>query len=165
MKNKPLHLFYGYLASLTVAVCFSLMLNTAYCAEEIPKQVKRLEDMSAAEFKEILKKSHAESAARLGGNLSLSESGLATGKTSSLSEKRAYETSAQSRIDMLSHKIRSLENHYYDNWGYAQKDAAKLREIQMKARDHLMKIRMDDTESWRTHKSALESLLRQTTDY
>jgi len=134
-------------------------------AEEPQNKAKKLEEMSAEEFKAVLKKSHAESASRLGGSGTLTETDDASKKAASLSEKRAYETSAQSRIDMLSHKIRSLDNHYYDNWGYAQKDAAKLREIQYKARDYLMKIRLDNTESWKVHKNALEGLLRQTSDY
>ncbi len=134
-------------------------------AEELPKKAKKLEEMSPAEFREALKKSHEEISSRLGGSGTLAESGTSTEKISSLSEKRAYETSAQSRIDMLSHKIRSLENHYYDNWGYAQKDAAKLRDIQSKARDHLNKIRADNTDSWKVNKQALENLLRQTSDY
>ncbi|HCM42689.1 MAG TPA: hypothetical protein DIS66_05200 [Candidatus Omnitrophica bacterium] len=133
--------------------------------ENTPKKAKKLEEMSAEEFRAVLKQSHAESASRLGGSGALSETDDSSKKSSSLSEKRAYETSAQSRIDLLSHKIRSLDNHYHDNWGYAQKDAAKLREIQYKARDYLMKIRLDNSESWKVHKNALESLLRQTSDY
>lgn len=134
-------------------------------AEEPQQKAKKLEEMSAAEFKEALKKSHNEISSRLGDGSASAETGTSTDKISSLSEKRAYETSAQSRIDMLSHKIRSLDNHYYDNWGYAQKDAAKLRDIQLKARDHLNKIRSDNTDSWKVNKQALDNLLRQTSDY
>jgi len=134
-------------------------------AEEPQNKAKKLEDMSAEEFRAVLQQSNAESAARLGVSNSPTETNDSSKKAASLSEKRAYETSAQSRIDLLNHKIRALDNHYYDNWGYAQKDAAKLREIQYKARDYLMKIRLDNSESWKVHKNALESLLRQSANY
>lgn len=153
------------LKALKWAILLLFIVPAIVGAEELPKKAKKLEEMSAAEFKEALKKSHAEISSRLGDSGALTETGTPAEKISSLSEKRAYETSAQSRIDMLSHKIRSLDNHYYDNWGYAQKDAAKLRDIQSKARDHLNKIRADNTDSWKVNKQALENLLRQTSDY
>ena len=145
------------------------MLSTTISAENAPKRNPALEEMSAAELKEALKKSHAEIESRLGPGGSEPESFdtaySSTKKISSLSEKRAYEASAQSRINLLSYKIQTLETSQRDNWGYSKKDARKIRDIQFKASEQLMKIRSNNTEGWKANKQALDSLLRQTSDF
>ncbi len=124
-----------------------------------------LEEMSPEEFRAALKKSHSEIEARLGSSgteeTTTESDSAAKGKTTSLSEKRAYETSAQSRIDLLGYKIQTLESRHKDNWGYSESDADKLRNIKSKAQDQLIKIKSDNTEGWKTNKQALDSLLRE----
>ena len=83
-------------------------------ADTETKKSPSLEEMTPAELKEALKKSHAEIESRLGSSSEGAKKTPSEGdadlkrKASSLSEKRAYETSVQSRIDMLSYKIQSL---------------------------------------------------------
>lgn len=142
---------------------------TTVHAEDTIKRNPTLEEMSAAELKEALKKSHAEIESRLGSSGPASQfeeaSTASKEKISSLSEKRAYESSAQSRINLLSYKIQTLETSQRDNWGYNQMDARKIRDIQSRASEQLIKIRSNNTEGWKTNKQALDSLLRQVADF
>lgn len=147
------------------AFLFLTSAEPALRAEETPKRHPTLEEMSPEQFRAALKKSHAEIQSRLGDNGMSESSADAKNKTSSLSEKNAYITSAQSRIDMLNYKIDSLQNHYYDNWGYAQKDAAKLRSIQSRAREELNKIRRIGNDGWKNNRRALEGILREASTY
>ena len=134
--------------------------------EKLPQRHVKLEDMSAAEFKEALKKSHAESVSRFGdgGSIQENDSDGYADEDSDSSEKQAYENSAQNKIDRLDNKISSLESRT-NNLGYAQKDAAKLKDIQMRARQELTKLRTNRTDSWKTNKAAMESLFRQADTY
>ena len=140
-------------------------------ADTETKKSPSLEEMTPAELKEALKKSHAEIESRLGSSSEGAKKTPSEGdadlkrKASSLSEKRAYETSVQSRIDMLSYKIQSLENQGNKNWGYSQKDAYKLKEIQSEAREQLNKIKSDNADGWKANKQALDSLLRDASNY
>lgn len=138
-------------------------------ADDVPQKIPTLEEMSPTQFKEALKKAHAEIEARLGTS-NIAESlpevrAYTKDKAASLAEKRAYETSAQSRINRLDDKIHALENPYKDNFGYAEKDAVRLRAIQSRAQDQLNKIKVTNADSWKANKNALDSLLRQTLDY
>ncbi len=148
-----------------------LLAPAALHAEDAPKKQPRLEDMSAAELKEALKKSHAEIESRLGSSGN-TENNQETGNTThskptltSMSEKRAYESSAQSQINALDLKIQSLEDVGDRNWGYAQRDAYKVRDIQAKAREELFKIKSDNTDGWKSNKQTLDSLLRSASNY
>lgn len=158
-----------YLNGMKMLPIILFLLSAPSHAEDTPKKSPRLEEMTAAELKEALKKSHAEMESRLG--LSDSNFGLpekktgSSGKISSLAEKRAYESSAQSRINILNYKIQTLENSQRDNWGYSQMDAYKLRDIQAKAEEQLMRIKSDNTDGWKTNKNALDSLLRRASDF
>ncbi len=149
---------------LIILPVFLGMSAAALHAETTPSKSPSLEEMSAAELKEALKQSHSEIESRLGSGGSqqdLPEQGLsAQEKTSSLSEKRSYETSAQSQIDLLNYKIQTLEFARNKNRAYAMADAYKLKSIQTKAREQLIKIRADNTNGWKTNKQMLDSLLR-----
>lgn len=121
--------------------------------------------MSVEEFRAALKKSHEEIESRLGSSGGMDSAANDKEEASSLSERNAYITSAQSRIDMLNYKIDSLQNHYYDNWGYAQRDASKLRSIQSRAREELNKIRRINNDGWKNNRRALEGILREASTY
>lgn len=150
-------------------VILSISSNTLF-ADEPTKKIRTLEEMSPEEFKAALKQSHSEIESRLG---SSSEAELVLSKNTappkdklfSLSEKRSYETSVQSRINLLDYKIRKLESAGNKNWGYSRNDAAKIRSIQSEARDQLIRIQSDNTAGWKTNKQILESLLREASRY
>lgn len=145
-----------------------LILSPSLHSETESKQSPRLEEMSTAELREALKKSHAELETRLGSNstsLSSEDDTVETQKASSLSSKRAYETSAQSQIDMLNYKIQTLEFAGNKDRATAMSDAYKLRDIKAKAQEQLRKIRVDNTEGWKTNKRILDGFLRDAANY
>jgi len=148
-----------------------LMTPVTLHAETNSKKNPKLEDMSAAELKAALKKSHSEIESRLGSSAdaeksdALENSPRSKETASSLSEKRIYESSAQSQINALDYKIKKFENAGNKNWGYAQKDAQTLISLQSKAREQLIKIRSNNTSGWKTNKQILDSLLRSASNY
>ncbi len=144
-----------------------LVAPMAINAEDTSKKNPTLEEMTPAEFKEALKKSHAEIEARLGtaGSPVRKTRGYAD-EDDSLADKRAYLISASGQIDILDHKIEALESMGDKNWGYAQKDASKLRDIQYEARQQLVRIKSNNNpNAWKTEKQTLDSLLRQASQY
>lgn len=146
-----------------------LMMPAGLHADAEPKKSPTLEEMSAAELKEALKKSHAEIESRLGSRRPEKASGesepVRKKELSSLPEKRTYESSAQRQIDALDYKIQALEHSINKDRGAALDDAYRLRSIKSKARDQLAKIKADNSDGWRTGKQVLDSLLRDAARY